>query len=113
MKSAEEVLREGNIAIANYMNETEREADFVNTKEENKGNYHYHRAWVWLMPVVEKIMQHRYEDGDNAHFRTFGQWHEETQTYMVRINRCGLFQHQKLITAIWMAVVDFITYSKC
>ncbi len=88
----------------------------------NQKSMRFHLSWDWLMPVVEKIMTHRYPDyygstgrteddgeyDDCAHFRTFGMRDNEGN-YMVRINASPLFKAPTLIEATFKAVVDFIT----
>lgn len=73
----------------------------------------YHTSWDWLMPVVEKISQFKYEDGETAYLRTFGMpftdgLAESAQTIMVRINRCECFHGKTLIEAVYLAVIGFI-----
>lgn len=86
-------LKEGNRIIALYIGHS------------SPGKYHL--LWEYLMPIVEKIIQHEYEDGQNACLRTFGMIDNQTGKYMVRFNRCALFKHSNLKTATWFAVVDF------
>ncbi len=82
-------------------------------------NNTYKNSWDWLMPVVEKISQHVYEertesDGDEtlthkdtAFTRTFGMT-SYAGMRMVRINRSPLFEAETLIEASYLAVVDWI-----
>lgn len=66
----------------------------------------YDRDFHQLMRAVEKIIQFKYVDGDNAYLRTFGMYNEDGQV-MVRINGCALFQSESLIKSTWLAVVDW------
>lgn len=69
----------------------------------------YRTSWEWLMPVIEKISKHKYEDGDTAYPRTFGMPFEENPTkVMVRFNRCHLHYGDTLLEAAYNAVIDFI-----
>jgi hypothetical protein len=68
----------------------------------------FNSSWDWLMPVLEKIGQFEYEDGDNAYLRTFGMINPSTGNPMVRINRSILCEADTLIQAAYMAAVDFI-----
>lgn len=74
----------------------------------------YHCTWGALMPVVEKMAQFQYtEEGDDiqdtAYPRTFGAI-SESGNFMVRINRCSLFEDKELIIAAWQAVIEFIKW---
>ena len=70
----------------------------------------YYISWNWLMPVVERINRCKYEDKETAYLRTFGIIYEVTGDYMVRFNRCPLFEAETLIEATYLAVVDFIEW---
>ena len=81
---------------------------------EGHNNGKFHSSWDWLMPVVEKIEEHKYpetyqnsSDGpeihDCAYMRTM-------HGKMARINRHQLFQAETLIKAVWLACVDFIKW---
>lgn len=75
---------------------------------------HYNTSWNLLMPVVEKIGQFKYEDGETAYPRTFGMpfadgLEESEQTIMVRFNRQPVSHGKTLIEATYLAVIDFIT----
>jgi len=80
----------------------------------------YSTTWGLLMPVIEKICKHVYEeipidDGievriekDRAYIRTFGvSWDGD---FMVRFNRQALWQHKTFIGAAFLAVIDFIQW---
>lgn len=69
----------------------------------------FEHSWDWLMPVVEKITEITYEDGDNAYFRTFGMLNGDGIT-MVRINRSFLAEGPTLINATYKACLDFIKH---
>ena len=62
------------------------------------------------MPVVEKIIGIKFDDGDNAHLRTFGMINQENGNVMVRFNRYSLFESNTLIGATYLAVVDLIKW---
>lgn len=68
-----------------------------------------YNTWEWLMPVVDKICQTKYTDGENAYFRTFGMVDSESGLYMSRINRCSLFMAETLLEAVFLSVVDFVS----
>ena len=76
--------------------------------EKKSGEYDHN--WTWLMPVVEKIIGIKFDDGDNAHLRTFGMINQENGNVMVRFNRYSLFESNTLIGATYLAVVDFIKW---
>ena len=67
----------------------------------------YDEDYSRLMSVVEKITKFKFEDGENAYFRTFGMINIETGMFMSRINRCQVFEAETLKTAIWLSVVDW------
>lgn len=81
----------------------------------NSTAFQYHRSWEWLMPVVEKITRHVYDEDvldnvvikETAFLRTFGMVSPEGKQ-MVRFNRCALFEADTLIEATYQAVVDWI-----
>lgn len=76
----------------------------------------YHKSWSSLMPVVEKISQHVYEQNeideityyDRAHVRTFTV--SDSGGWMVRFNRSPLYEGSTLIEATYKAVVDWIRW---
>ena len=77
----------------------------------------YHSSWDWLMPVVEKIAKIEYEhqigedgkrESDRAYLLTFAMINDETGDFMIRFNRCSLYQASTLIEATWLAVIDYI-----
>lgn len=70
----------------------------------------YKTDWAWLMPVVERICKHKFEDGETVYVRTFGMINEDTGAFMVRFNRYGLHEGRDLIDAVYSAVVEFITW---
>lgn len=132
MKQTEKKIEEGNKIIAvfdgmqigalhgwmsgNVGEKAYRKIDGEITEAYSFSKLKYHTSWDWLMPVVEKISQHRYEDygkcepyQDCAYPRTFGMLTEEGKP-MVRINASSLFIADTLIEAAWLAVVDFIKY---
>jgi len=73
----------------------------------------YPSSWDWLMPVIEKIAKFQFGDihthQDAGYPRTFGMISPEGK-FMVRLNRCALFEADTLIEAAYLAVVDFITW---
>jgi hypothetical protein len=46
-----EQIMNGNILIAEFMNERKRNLEL----DEAATHYHYHKEWDWLMPVIQKI----------------------------------------------------------
>jgi hypothetical protein len=74
----------------------------------------YHTSWDWLMPVIEKISQHKWEpDEDYSTYVypvTFGMRRESDGQYMFRFVCSGLFIEPKLIDAAYKAVVDWIQW---
>lgn len=77
-------------------------------------------CWSDLMPVVEKITRHVYDEEEvcdglggkriakyTAYLRTFGMLSSEGKQ-MVRFNRSPLFEADTLIDATYQAVVDWI-----
>lgn len=108
---------EANKKIAIFMGYTEKQllsgvhvlehtskADFIYT-----GQLGYNFRWDWLMPVVEKILSQKWQDGENVSFRTFGSYNSETGNIMVRFDRCKLVSGPDLITATYFAVIDYIS----
>lgn len=71
----------------------------------------YDHDYNSLMRVVEKVVKTKYDDGDHAYFRTFGQLNKDG-LYMARINRHGLFQAETLQEVIYLAVLDFVKSEK-
>lgn len=71
--------------------------------------FDYHESWKSLMPVVNKIMDVKYDDtvDGTAYLRTFGMKNDEGQ-YMVRFNRYSLHAAEKLRDATYAAVIEFI-----
>lgn len=69
---------------------------------------HYKTSWGWLMPVVQKIVSQKYDDGERVFVRTFGTLNEETGGFMVRFNRCGLFEAETALEAMYLAVCDYV-----
>lgn len=116
-------ITEGNQVIAKYLGldikTTHTGWKYYDTKEGRTGlnDLKFHSSWGWIMPVVEKISQHKM-NWDNPELvepfedycfpRTFGHRDYQTGEYMVRFNAHGLFIHKEFITAVWLAVVDFI-----
>lgn len=70
---------------------------------------HYETTWNWLIPVVEKIMNIKYPDGENCYLRTFGMISEESDLVMVRFNRQQLFEAETLLKATYLAVSSFVS----
>jgi hypothetical protein len=81
----------------------------------------YYKSWDSLMPVIEKICQHVYEEHktsdqegnvyiekERAHPRTFGMIYDATNEYMFRFNKGPLFEAPTLIEAAFQAVVEWI-----
>jgi len=69
----------------------------------------YDTSWNALMPVVEKIITHEYDNGeDHAYLRTFGKSTIDGK-FLVRFNRCPVYEGKTLIDATYNAVIDFIT----
>lgn len=95
-----EGINHGNTLIAKFMGAKSMPHLPIRVEEMK-----YYSSWDWLMPVIQKIEGHRYDDEgeqvDYAYMRTF-------HSRMVRINRCQLFQADTLLEAAWLAVVDFI-----
>lgn len=89
---------------------TSKERNFINIPGiKYVGGLKYHSDWNWLMPVVEKISKHKYEDGDTAYPRTFGMpMEEDPAKVMFRFNRCHLHYGETMLEAAYSAVVDFI-----
>ena len=108
---------EGNKLIAEFMGHGGGISDEWNNKPAD-----YNESWMWLMPVVEKISQIEYEryeqdkglekyiEIETAFSRTFGMINSRTGNQMVRFNRCQCFEAPTLISATWLAVVDFVKY---
>lgn len=85
--------------------------------------FQYETSWEWLMPVVEKISRHVYDEQEEeddgfggkrvikytAFPRTFGMLSMEGKI-MVRFNRATLFEADTLIDATYQAVVDWIRW---
>lgn len=83
----------------------------------------YNTSWDWLMPVINRISDHIYEEveednglekriiKDRAYPRTFGMISQDGK-YMFRFNRQILFEGETLIDAAFLACVDFITWYK-
>jgi hypothetical protein len=67
----------------------------------------YHSSWDWLMPVIEKICHHEFDDKTCCYLRTFGMKDEQNQ-FMVRFNRYGLCYGTTLIEATYEAVLEFV-----
>lgn len=97
----------GSNLISGYEKITETGLSWI--REDSIWEMCYHVKWELLFPVVEKILEYKYEDGDTAYLRTFGMRNEEGEK-MVRFNRHALFQSESLIKATWLAVVDFIEF---
>lgn len=72
----------------------------------------FNESWDWLMPIVELLSKHKYEDGDTAYLRTFGLINQKTGQYMVRINRSFLTEADTLIESTFLAVSEFISSIK-
>lgn len=120
---------EGNILIATYDGWTYRENKNRKKKwwtkpgigwdGEEAPTFEHH--WELLIPVVEKISNHRWpeyygtrgkteEDGeydDCVYLVTFGMRDKEGN-YMVRFNVSQLFKAKTLKEATWLAVTDFV-----
>jgi hypothetical protein len=77
-----------------------------------KGVGNYDNDFGQLMKAVDKIIKHKYADGDNSYFVTFGMYDAQDNTIMVRLNRHQLFSAETLIEATWLAVVDWIKNNK-
>jgi hypothetical protein len=67
----------------------------------------YYESWGWIMPVVEKICKENFEDGEQVYLRTFGMINSEFK-FMVRFQRHQLFCSETLLTATYLAVVDYL-----
>ncbi len=68
----------------------------------------FHSSWDWLIPVLEKIGEYKFNDEppehpDYAYVRTF-------QKHMVRINRFSLHQEETLLRSAYKAVIEFIEW---
>lgn len=78
-------------------------------------------SWLWLMPVVEKILslEKHYDDEPSdvwhqVYLRTFGMRDENTGCFMVRFDGCVLFASETLLRATLSACLDFIKiYNNC
>lgn len=70
----------------------------------------YDCLWEYLMPVVEKICQVRYDDGETAYLRTFGMINHDGE-FMVRFNRSQLGIGDTLHAAAYDAVLKFLKYT--
>lgn len=72
----------------------------------------YHLDWSWLMPVIEKISQHKWEPDDDystyVYPVTFGMRRQGDGHYMFRFNGHGLSCEPTLIEAAYKAVIDWI-----
>jgi len=75
----------------------------------NYFNPAYEQDWNEIMPVLEKIISHKFEDGDKAFLRTFGMI-SDSGKMLVRFNRMSLFDGETLIQALFLAIVDFIEW---
>lgn len=115
-----EFILNGNKIIAEFMNEKkdDRFYFFPFLKSQYKTgwsslpNMQFHQSWDWLMPVVEKISDVKYADGENACLRTFGMINPENGMFMVRFNRSFLNEEETLMKATYKACIEFIKYSK-
>lgn len=98
-----------------YINTTPTDKDFniyqhpQNKKMIETMSMQYHTSWDWLMPVIEKISNYKYEDFDTAYPRTFGMIGEKGIP-MFRFNRHHLFQEKTLIESAHMACIEFIKW---
>jgi len=101
----EHVIRNGNLAIANFMNWKHHEDADIDKQEMD--NLKYHLSWEKLMPVVEKIVAIRYDGDETAYLRTFGM-RDHDGNYMVRFNWCSLQIGNSLLSTTYAAVVEFI-----
>jgi hypothetical protein len=110
---SQEEINEGNVLIAKFMGAQPCErghkdcyhfGSFLHWKAEE---FPYYEDWGKLMTVVEKIAEHRYEDGDYVYPRTFGM-KDEFGRPMFRFNRYPLFHGKTFREACWYAVVDYI-----
>lgn len=106
-----EILESNNL-IAEFMGDNFIIEDLKNRQMHCYGTkkLEYHSSWDWLMPVVEKISEFKYEDGDTAYPRTFGVIEDGKK--MFRLNRHQLFRCDTLIEATWLSVVNFIRWHK-
>ena len=109
--------------MTNEKTDNELIAEFMGDKKQRfDHNYFYDQSWDVLMPVVEKIGQHVYDefeeltnDGgievrkDRAYPRTFGMQDVDGR-YMFRFNRSTLYFGDTLIEAAYAAVVDWIKW---
>ena len=88
--------------------------DYLETNSGKFGHWEtpcYDTSWDWLMPVVEKIEQFQFDDGeydegdepDTAFLRRF-------KGGMVRINRFPIHHYETKIEACHAAVVEFIKW---
>jgi len=69
----------------------------------------FHSSWDKIMPVVEKIIEHKFDNGENHYLRTFGMKDEEGN-FMVRFNRGFLHSDPNLLIATYNAVCEFIKW---
>lgn len=103
--------QESNRMIDNYMGETWQSYPLL----QHLNNRPYQSSWDYLMPVVEKISLHTYEDGEPAYPRTFGMPFtdgliDSKPSIMVRFNRQQVFHGETLIEATYAAVIAFLHY---
>lgn len=71
------------------------------------GELQYNSSWDWLMPVIEKISEIKYEDGSTMYPRTFGMINQEAGKVLFRFNRMGLYEGRTLIEAAFLATSDY------
>jgi hypothetical protein len=112
-------ISEGNKLIAEFMGLTQADGEdgvfhkgvWVDSELDHYESLEYDSSYNWLMPVVEKICNHEFNDFqgpiDRAFPRTFGAKDDQGQ-FMVRFNRMSLYFGDTLIEAAYKAVVDFI-----
>lgn len=106
-------VSEGNKLIARFM-----KREIITTRwPDVQTKLRYHNSWDWLMPVVEKIastpmekfIDEKNDDGGYAYPVTFGM-RTEIGEWMVRFRGHGLHDSDTLISATWLAVIEFIKW---
>lgn len=119
MTKPENVLKSDNELIAEFMG---WQKDAQGFWPRSRYKLVFDTNWNELMPVVEKISRHVYEEHKSnngykdvvvkeyAYPRTFAML--GSNGFMVRINRMTLHEHENLITATYNAVVEWIKTNK-
>ena len=109
----EQDIIDGNLLIAKFMGAAPHGiADAVRFPNSAKRYFpehlKYYSSWSWLMPVIERICDLTYEDGEQVYPITFGMKHTDG-SYMFRFSRSILCYGKTMQKAAWSAAVDFLT----